>query len=196
MRLYSNIIPNSHQEAVNNNYICPTQVNILMPFEFLKNWIFKQELKKTITIPSNNNSLVGVFINATIQDEINKVMDVLVRKGIKKENIRFLAFDNKLESINPITKSYNQKDIKWAGYPQSVEIDEFLKANYQKFYYLASSYEPHQEFILSKIQAKFKAGVHHKGIEKKLDFIVDAPFQNIVESLKVINQTLEKITKL
>jgi hypothetical protein len=167
-----------------------------MPLEILKNWIFKKELNKTNIIPSINNSLVGIFINTTNQEELNKVLDILVRKGSKKENIRVLSFDNKLESVNPITKSYNLKDIKWAGYPQSLDIDEFLKVHYQKFYYLASSYEPHQEFILSKVHAKFKAGVHHKGIEKKLDFIVDTPFQNIVESLKLINQTLEKITKL
>jgi hypothetical protein len=167
-----------------------------MPLDFLKRWIFNAELKKSIILNSASSELVGVFINyPLIVDDVLKLEKSLFAKGIKKENIRVLAFDNKVESTNVIYKTYNLKNLKWAGYPQSTDIDEFLKTKYKKFYYLASSYEDHQKFILSKVQAEFKAGIHFKGIEQYLDFIIDAPFQNIDQSFKEINKTIEKITK-
>jgi hypothetical protein len=166
-----------------------------MPLEFIKNWIYTKELNKKIVSAKSSNH-IGVFINyPTHIEELALIKKYFMSKGSKADEIQLLAYIPQNEVSKSECAFYCLKDIKWAGFPKAISIDDFLKNRFKKFYYLCTTFEEHQRFVLSKVQADFKAGVSHRGIEKYLDFILDAPLKSLDQSLLEINHTIDKITK-
>jgi hypothetical protein len=167
-----------------------------MPISFIKKWIFQKAVKSPVSPSDSSDNAIGVFINYPQNtEEIEQLTKVISQTEKTKSAIHILAFINQKEVTAAKCKYYSLKELKWAGYPESTDVNEFLGRKYQKFYYLSPTYEDHQHYILSKVQGKFKAGVHHKGIEPNLSFMIDAPYKNSIESYKVINETLDKIIK-
>ncbi len=163
-----------------------------MPIDSIKKWLFKKEQGKKIKASEANN-MIGVFLDADLGNlDISHIKEILAQK-YQKHSIVFLAFINEKEIKNQVSLPfYCQSHIKWAGFPENEAITEFLSKKYSRFYYLSNHFDKHQEFIVSKVNADFKAGLHNKGIEQYLNFILDTKEEKPEKALIEIEKTLLK----
>lgn len=164
-----------------------------MPLNLIKNWLYNSELVKKLTY-AGSTAEVGIYLEDAENCQIDSLTTILKKSGYSEDQIHLLRFLRKKELTPGDDHAYSLKEITWSGFPNSDEVSKFLSKKYKKFFYLCPSYEKHQQFILSKINADFKAGVFHKGIESKLDLTIDHQFHSASQSLRDINQLINHLT--
>ncbi len=165
-----------------------------MPIEYIRKWLFDSEMKKPMSISNETSNAIGVYMLHNKEDnQIEQLKKQILSQGVKTDEISILLFANQKEALVSEEKNYTQKDIKWAGYPQGETINKFITKKYKRFYYLCPTMDAHQYFILSKINADFKAGVYSKGIENLLDLTIDNAFVSPTKSLQDIYTTITKL---
>jgi hypothetical protein len=143
---------------------------------------------------TENGSSIGFFITDNDGNETKELKAYLLNIGYKESEIFVLRYIPKKEEIVEQGECYTVKDIKWAGYPVSEKVNNFIRRKYAKFYYLCHQYESHQHYIMSKIKANFKAGVYYNGLEKILDLTIDNEIKNACKNYIEIEQIIHKLT--
>jgi hypothetical protein len=167
-----------------------------MPIEKFKGWLFNN--KKALKVVSTKSIKdIGIFLDIDLQniDEVKK-LEKLVQQKFPKLTIMILGFvDEKLVKNSVEYSYYCQSDLKWAGYPESSAVQSFIENKFKRFYFLSSTFEKHKEFILAKINADFKMGIHHKGADQYLDFILDTKVKFLDKIFLEIEETILKLTR-
>lgn len=165
-----------------------------MFLEYIKNWIYEKELKKTGSGTTTNGGQIGIIMDYTKNNNVSEdIIRLLNQNGVQKEKIVFITYHNVKEKLPQDLPVFTKDQLHWSGYPKSVEVEKFITYNFNAVYYLASNFDKHFLFILSKIRSNFMAGVYHKGIEQYLDLTIDTIKTDPVEILK---ELLQMITKL
>lgn len=165
-----------------------------MIVEYIRNFLYEKELKKSVQYKNNKEDLVGVMFDFSNNDnETQEIYRILNQIGFSNEKIVFLMYENTKAPKEKKQNTYYKDDINWTGYPKSEVVNDFMSNKYKSFYFLSTNFDLQQKFILSKIKADFKAGVYSKGIEKLLDITIDS--KNETPS-KLLKEILQLITKL
>ncbi len=168
-----------------------------MFLKFLKDFLIKRKLKKTLSNVKNNFSndpikTVGILIDGNYFNETGNLLNELVSNGIKKENILILVYKDKIRK-NEVFEypSFSMKNINWAGDFESSETKDFLLQNFDL---LISYYDVEKAPLLLITQgskASFKAGF--ATVDKKLNHFM---INTVVENYKVFTDELFKYLKI
>lgn len=137
---------------------------------------------------------VGVIIDESNFTETKKLVKELVSKGISKENIEVVVFNNKLKSNTDYSKTvFGSKHLNWKAGILNSDLNEFVNKEFD----LLISYYDTEKAILSIVthnsKAKFKVGF--SSIDKRLNnLIINTNIENynifideLIKYLKVLN---------
>jgi len=153
-------------------------------------------MSKTASISNNKISNISLLIDGTRFNQIEQLIDELVKNGVRREKIKTIVFAEKEYTINTDHVNFLcPKDLGWLGRIKKTEIKEFIQ---EKSDLLISYYNVKQkalEYITTKSQANFKVGFfvdeklpNHITIDAKLDdyqlFI-----KELIKYLKVFNKS-------
>lgn len=171
---------------------------------FLKNFktfSAKRVLKKSSlnvnSIVSNKPiQTIGVLIDETNFDKKENLIQLLIEKGFKPENISVLAYKTsykKKENIN--YPHYSKKDISWIG---SIEKNEAKEFKSKPFDLLISYYDTMKtplEIVTHKSMAEFKVGFSSSN--KQLNhFMIDTQVENFTVFVDELFKYLRILNKL
>ncbi|MBK8109775.1 MAG: hypothetical protein IPK46_05250 [Saprospiraceae bacterium] len=73
-------------------------------------------------------------------------------------------------------------------------IKSFLGFDYTRVYYLCTSFDPHQNLILSNCSAAFKTGTYKAGIEPYLDLTIDDEPCDALKQVQLIDNWIDKLS--
>lgn len=169
-------------------------LSLVMFIEYIKSWIYENELKKEVRYETSDKALIGVILDYTNhKEESERITRLLTQQGNASEKIKFISFQPvKGKSSEPETV-FTKDDVHWTGYPKAGLAMDFVSKKYKAFYYLASDLDKTMAFILTKIKADFRAGKYAKGIEQYLDLTVDTKNDSASTILKEIMETISKL---
>lgn len=169
----------------------------------LKAFKEKSIKKKLNTILNYERSLsdegvikrVGIIFNGDEIDDFEMFKTLSTDLNIHSNNLKIIAFtENKKDNLFSWNLIFNPKDIGWHGKINNIELDTFLKS---EFDLLVSFYKIdvlELKLLTALSNAKFKASIFQK--DKRLnDLIVDTNIKNfsafkkeLVKYLKVFNK--------
>lgn len=162
---------------------------------WIKKWLFERA-KSTYAqlVLHTSKKTIGVLVDHTAVDHIEAIRQYFLKKGVNADNQIFLVFlDQK-----PVTElsylHYHNKEIKWGGYALNEDIKSFLGFDYTRVYYLCTSFDPHQQLILSHCCAAFKTGTYKSGIEPYLDLTIDDQPCDALKQVQNIDNWIDKLS--
>ncbi len=167
-----------------------------MFLNFLKKFLLKRKLKKTLSSISTDFSIekietVGLLIDETYFSKKNEVIQDLQKQGIKEQNITLLLYHDKDKKRDLNFNSFSLKSISWSGVFDNQQIIDFEA---QKFDLLISYYDVEKVALLWVTQnskAGFKAGF--STVDKRANHIM---IQTTAENNAVFIEELFKYLKI
>jgi hypothetical protein len=139
---------------------------------------------------------VGVIFNADEVNDFEMFKTLSEHLNIRPNKLKIIAFtEHKKENIFSWNVCFNPKDIGWKGKINNVELETFLKTDFDLLisYYSKSVLELKLLTALSK--AKFKAGIF-KDDERLNDLIVGTRINEFSEFKKELKKYLMVLNKL
>jgi len=152
--------------------------------------------KKELKIPSKNKiSSVNLLIDGFHFNQVEQLVDQLVKNGIRREKIKIVVLAKREYTINTDHVNFLcPNDFGWFGRIKKAEINEFIQ---EKSDLLISYYKEKQkklEYITANSQADFKVGfivneklLNHITIDISLDNYKSF-IQELVKYLKAFNK--------
>lgn len=148
----------------------------------LKNLSLKKTVKKSLSKvqpPSGNRiTTVNLLIDGIRFNETAKLIEELVKNGIRKENIKALVLTkNKTAVDSDVITYFRSKDISLGGAILKEEVNLFIN---RKSDLLVNYYQQKQidlEYITMKSVADFKAGFVIEGRSENY-LSIDCPLSN------------------
>lgn len=147
-----------------------------MFIKYIKELSLKKRLKKFITNVNDNKlstsvKTVGLLIDENYFVDKLKLVEELVKEGVKRENISLLSFRNSSKK-NEIfdTPTFFNKDITWNGDFSADFVNDFINS---KFDILISYYDVEKApllLITNQSKASFKVGFSN--IDKRLNHLM------------------------
>lgn len=154
-----------------------------MFLKYFRTFSAKRVLKKSSinvnsTVSNHPIQTVGVLIDETVFNNKQALIQNLIAKGIKPENISVLAYKAKYKKKENITyPHYSKKDITWLGTIEKKEVKDFKSC---VFDLLISYYDEKKtplQIVTYKSKADFKVGFVSS--DKRLNhFMIDTEIQN------------------
>jgi len=171
-----------------------------MFLKFLKNFLLKRTLKKSLLNVKNNFSAdaiktVGILVDETYFNETESLVTDLVQSGISKGNITVLVYKDKIRKNEIVDHpAFSLKNISWSGNIESQEVALFSS---QHFDMLINYYDIEKAALLLVTQnskASFKVGF--ATIDKRLNhFMINTIAENhavfideLFRYLKILNK--------
>ncbi len=171
---------------------------------FLKNFktfSAKRVLKKSAlnvnsVISNRPIQTVGVLVDETVFDKKSELIDFLVTKGIKPQNISVLAYKAKYKKKEDIQyPHYSKKDISWLGTIENKDAKEFKS---KPFDLLISYYDAEKtplQIVTYKSAADFKVGFASS--DKRLNhFMIDTDIEKYAVFADELFKYLRILNKL
>lgn len=156
----------------------------------------KSSLNVNSAVSNRPIQTVGVLVDETVFDKKDSLIQLLVEKGLKSENISVLAYKTsykKKENIN--YAHYSKKDISWIG---SIEKNEAKEFKSKPFDLLISYYDTMKtplEIVTHKSMAEFKVGFASSN--KQLNhFMIDTQVENYTVFVDELFKYLRILNKL
>lgn len=156
----------------------------------------KSSLNVNSAVSNRPIQTVGVLVDETVFDKKDSLIQLLVEKGLKSENISVLAYKTsykKKENIN--YPHYSKKDISWIG---SIEKNEAKEFKSKPFDLLISYYDTMKtplEIVTHKSMAEFKVGFASSN--KQLNhFMIDTQVENYTVFVDELFKYLRILNKL
>ena len=167
-----------------------------MFLNFLKKFLLKRKLKKTLSSISTDFSIekiktVGLLIDETYFSKKNELIQDLQKQGIKEQDISLLLYHDKDKKRDLNFNSFSLKSVSWSGVFSNQQIIDFET---QKFDLLISYYDVEKVALLWVTQsskAAFKAGF--STVDKRANHIM---IQTTAENNAVFIEELFKYLKI
>jgi len=162
---------------------------------WIKKWLFERA-KSTYAhlVLHISKKTIGVLVDHTAVELIEPIRQYFRKKGVEAENLVFLVFLDQKPQSEENYLFYHSKEIKWGGYALNDNIKSFLGFDYTRVYYLCTSFEPHQNLILSNCSAAFKTGTYKTGIEPYLDLTIDDEPCDALKQVQLIDTWIDKLS--
>jgi|GEM_PF-164465 len=147
-----------------------------MFIKYIKELSLKKRLKSSIKDVNDSElstsvHFVGLLIDENYFFEKQKLVEELVKNGIKRENINLLAFKNNIKKNEVFdTPTFCNKDITWSGDFSAAFVNDFINT---KFDMLISYYDVEKAplmLITNKSKALFKVGF--SSVDKRLNHLM------------------------
>lgn len=135
-----------------------------------------------------------MLVDHTAVELIEPIRQYFRKKGVEAENLVFLVFLEQKPQSEENYLFYHSKEIKWGGYALNDNIKSFLGFDYTRVYYLCTSFDPHQNLILSNCCAAFKTGTYKAGIEPYLDLTIDDEPCDALKQVQLIDNWIDKLS--
>ncbi|MES2810990.1 MAG: hypothetical protein V4670_00835 [Bacteroidota bacterium] len=147
-----------------------------MFIKYIKELSLKKRLKNSIKNVNDNKlstsvHTIGLLIDENYFFEKQKLVEELIKNGIKSKNISLLAFRNNIKK-NEIfdVPTFSNKEITWNGDFSEEFVNNFIN---KKFDMLISYYDVEKApllLITNKSKALFKAGF--SSVDKRLNHLM------------------------
>jgi hypothetical protein len=171
---------------------------------FLKNFktfSAKRVLKKSSLVVNSSISkqpiqTVGVLVDESVFNIKEALIQLLVSKSIKLENISVLAYKNSYKKKENISyPHFSKKDISWFGTIENKEAKEFIS---KPFDLLISYYDEKKvplQIVTHKSMANFKVGF--AASDKRLNhFMIDSEIEKHTVFVDELFKYLRILNKL
>lgn len=168
-----------------------------MFIRYLKELSLKKILKTTLK-PVNESILtksiekIGILIDQSYFLEKENLINAIINKGIKRENITLLLYNDKLKNTeNNPTASFSYKNMKWDGSFDNKEVEGFINTTFDM---LISYYDLEKAPLLlvtHNSKALFKVGL--STIDKRLNHLI---INTNAENFQVFVDELFKYLKI
>jgi uncharacterized protein DUF6913 len=168
-----------------------------MFLKFLKNFLLKRKLKKSLSNVKNNfNSgtikTVGLLIDESYFNNREALIAVLIDNGIQQENINVLAYKDKIRKNEQFHYPvFSIKDIDWNGAFTSEAVAGFIDTDFDL---LISYYDIEKApllFVTQRSKAAFKTGF--STTDKRLNHFM---ITTVAENHEVFIQELFRYLKI
>ncbi len=168
-----------------------------MFLKFLKNFLLKRKLKKSLSNVKNNfegNSIssVGILIDESYFDAREAFVAELVNNGISRDHVTVLAYRDRIRKNEVFDYPvFSLKDIDWDAHFHSDAVTNFISQNFDL---LISYYDIEKAPLLlvtQRSKASFKAGF--STIDKRLNHFM---ITTVAESYQVFISELFKYLKI
>jgi hypothetical protein len=162
---------------------------------WIKKWLFDRAKSTYAQLVLHiSKKTIGVLVDHSAVDFIEPLRQYFRKKGVEAENLVFLVFLDQKPLSEENYLFYHSKEIKWSGYALNDNIKSFLGFDYTRVYYLCTSFEPHQNLILSHCSAAFKTGTYKAGIEPYLDLTIDDEPCDALKQVQLIDNWIDKLS--
>ncbi|MBK7008619.1 MAG: hypothetical protein IPH94_02395 [Saprospiraceae bacterium] len=162
---------------------------------WIKNWLFERAKSTYAQLVLHiSKKTIGVLVDHTAVELIEPIRQYFRKKGVEAENLVFLVFLEQKPQSEENYLFYHSKEIKWGGYALNDNIKSFLGFDYTRVYYLCTSFDPHQNLILSNCSAAFKTGTYKAGIEPYLDLTIDDEPCDALKQVQLIDNWIDKLS--
>jgi len=148
------------------------------------------------TTSKNKISNISLLIDGTRFNQIEQLVDELVKNGIRRERIKTIVFAKKEYTINTDHVNFLcPKDFGWFGRIKKIEIKEFVQEKSDLLISYYSERQKNLEYITTKSQADFKVGFF---VNEKLPnhITIDSDFSNYQLFTKELFKYLKAFNKL
>jgi hypothetical protein len=172
-----------------------------MFLKYFRTFSAKRVLKKSslhVNSPVSNKPIqtVGVLVDETVFDKKEALLQLLVEKGFKPENISVLAYKTKYKKKEKIGyPHYSKKDVTWLGTIENKQAKDF-KSN--QFDLLISYYDEKKtplQIVTHKSMADFKVGFASS--DKRLNhFMIDTQVEKHTVFVEELFKYLRILNKL
>lgn len=172
-----------------------------MFLKYFRTFSAKRVLKKSslnVNSDVSNKPIqtVGVLVDETVFDKKDTLIQLLVSKGIKPDNISVLAYKKNYKKKENISyPHYSKKDISWLGTIENREAKEFKS---KQFDLLISYYDEKKtplQIVTHKSLADFKVGFASS--DKRLNhFMIDTEVENYTVFVDELFKYLRILNKL
>jgi hypothetical protein len=168
-----------------------------MFLNYIKDFFVKKTLKNRlhnvkVSASSEVIQTIGLLIDENYFLEKKHLVNVLISKGIPKENIKIIAYRDKIKKNEIyIEPTFGAKQLNWNGSITDVGVNDFIK---QKFDLLISYYDVEKAILMLITQnskAQFKVGF--SSIDKRLNHLM---INTNAENYKVFVHELFRYLKI
>ncbi len=136
----------------------------------------------------NKGAKVGIISSVEYQDEVDQFINYLIHKEV---GVSVLYFDDTKEE-KPNT--YNKENISWCGVPTGEKITAFLSKEYDRFYFIDTGMNDHQEYLYRLSKACFTIGPCLTSNSFPFDLSINIEDMSISKLLKEMRHGIEKLS--
>lgn len=156
----------------------------------------KSSLNVNSAVSNKPIKTVGVLVDETVFDKKDSLIQLLVSKGIKPENISVLAYKTSYKKKeNIIYPHYSKKDISWIGSIEKNEVKEFKSKPFDLLISYYDTMKTPLEIVTHKSMAEFKVGFASSN--KQLNhFLIDTQVENYTVFVDELFKYLRILNKL
>jgi hypothetical protein len=135
-----------------------------MFLNYLKDFFIKKTLKNNLhnvkdEVFTSNIQTIGLLIDESKFRHSKAIIEELISKGIKSENIKIVVFRNKFKDKKEYSlPTFGKKHIDWNGYIKTSFLNKFIETEFDLLISYYDVSKPILKLITNKSKAKFKVG--------------------------------------
>jgi hypothetical protein len=168
-----------------------------MSISKIRRWILDKNLAEKKVVASDKLKLdlfkIGLVAQVQNSTDIDQIEQFLKKKEQEGKRVSYLLFSSNKQLIND--HLLEKKDIKWTGEPKGEKVAEFLSKEYDILYCPTKQMEFPLEYMVKKVMATIKVGVHSTESLPYLDISADTGREEISIILKEIDIILKNLLK-
>ena len=168
-----------------------------MFIKYIKELSLKKILKNSLKHANQNTfstpiKTVGVLVDESYFKEKEQLKRLIIEKGIKENNIKFIVFKDKIKNSDiDEENTFSNKNVNWKGVLKKDFINEFINTPFDM---LISYYDVEKApllIITNNSKANFKVGISK--IDLRLNHLM---INTTVENYAVFTEELFKYLKI
>lgn len=138
----------------------------------------------------NLGSAVGIVSDLTLKNEVEKFIKSAV------DPLASVSVLYSSESSDEHQDTYNVKEVSWCGVPKSEIVADFLKKEYDRFFFLDTKMENHQEYICELAKYRLSVGPIIASSDFAFDLSIQLEDMNVKKLFAEIKEGIQLLSNM